>query len=319
MINKTPRKIVFLFLISALIFGTYKLFLFSKSKRIFSENVEYQKNITLNDNSLVLKTSTSANFVSDFLKEKNINLLEHDQVIPDQDSKIFSGSQIIINRAVKIKIEVDGKEIENYTLAKNISDVLLENNVLLTRLDKTYPNLSSPPRNDEEIIVTRINIEEKIEKEDIDFKTISKTDSKLGWREKKITQKGEKGIREVKYEITYKNGKEISRKILEKNITKDPVPQIEVQGTYVKLGKKHTGVSSWYAFKSGMFAANPWLPMGSYVKVTSTASGKSVIVQINDRGPFGNGRIIDLDKVAFQKLAPLGAGVINVKMEEILN
>ena len=59
--------------------------------------------------------------------------------------------------------------------------------------------------------------------------------------------------------------------------------------------------------------------MGSYVKVTNTANGKSVIVKINDRGPFGAGRIIDLDKVAFQEIASLGQGVINVKMEEITN
>ena len=68
-----------------------------------------------------------------------------------------------------------------------------------------------------------------------------------------------------------------------------------------------------------MSAANPWLPLGSYVKVTNLDNGKSVIVRINDRGPFGNGRIIDLDKVAFAKIASLGQGTARVKMEEILN
>ena len=68
-----------------------------------------------------------------------------------------------------------------------------------------------------------------------------------------------------------------------------------------------------------MSAANPWLPMGSYVKVTNKDNGKSVIVKINDRGPFGPNRIIDLDKVAFEKIASLGQGVANIKMEEITN
>jgi uncharacterized protein YabE (DUF348 family) len=192
MINKKPRKIIFLFFIFTLIFGTYRLFLFSKNQRIFSENSDYQKIIILNDNSLIFKTSTTTNSISDFLKEKNISLGEYDQIIPDADSKIFSGSQIIINRSIKIKIEVDGKEIENYTIAKNISDVLLENNVILTRLDKTYPNLSAPPPNDEKIIVTRINVEEKIEKEDIDFKTIQKTDDNLAGEKKKLSKKEKK-------------------------------------------------------------------------------------------------------------------------------
>jgi rare lipoprotein A (peptidoglycan hydrolase) len=186
-------------------------------------------------------------------------------------------------------------------------------------LDKTLPPLDFPAQNDLKIIVTRINVEEVIKKEDIDFKIIAKTNSKLGWREKKIETKGEKGEREIKYKITYQDGKEISRVVLEKNIVRKPIDQVETQGTYVELGKKHEGLGTWYAFKGGLFAANPWLPLGSYVKVTNRENGKSVIVQINDRGPFGPGRIIDLDKVAFQKIASLGAGVIEVKMEEILN
>jgi rare lipoprotein A (peptidoglycan hydrolase) len=42
-------------------------------------------------------------------------------------------------------------------------------------------------------------------------------------------------------------------------------------------------------------------------------------VQVNDSGPYGKGRIIDLNKKAFQKIADIGTGVINVKVEEILN
>ncbi len=87
----------------------------------------------------------------------------------------------------------------------------------------------------------------------------------------------------------------------------------------MKLGKSHTGGASWYAWTGTMAAANPWLPKGSYVKVTNLENGKSVIVVINDRGPFVPGRIIDLDKVAFAKIASVGAGVISVKMEEITN
>jgi len=59
------------------------------------------------------------------------------------------------------------------------------------------------------------------------------------------------------------------------------------------------------------------LPIGSKVKVTNKANGKSVVVKINDRGPFADNRIIDLDKKAFQKIASLKSGVINIKMEEI--
>ncbi|MFZ2975177.1 MAG: G5 domain-containing protein [Candidatus Moraniibacteriota bacterium] len=316
--RKRLRKILWLFFILVFLFFTYKFSPLSK-KRIFSENPNYKKTILLHDNGLVFKTSTSSNSISDFLRDENIALTEHDQIVPEINARIFSGSKIEIRRAAKIKIEVDGKEIETYALGKNISEALKENNVILTRLDKTEPRLSYPVENNSKIIVTRINVEEKIEKEDIDFKTIAKNDSKLGWREKIVTQKGEKGIIEVKYKITYKNGKEISRVVLEKNITKDPVSQIETQGTYMKLGGAAKGQGTWYAYRGGMFAASTTIPKGNYAKVTNTANGKSIVVQINDYGPQGKGRIIDLDKVAFAKIASLGAGVIGVKVEEVLN
>ena len=122
---------------------------------------------------------------------------------------------------------------------------------------------------------------------------------------------------EVNYKITYKDGKEISRVALSKTIAREPIPEIITQGTYIKFGKTHSGLGTWYAWKGGLYAASPWLPMGSYVKVTNRANGKSVIVEINDRGPLGKNRIIDLDKVAFEKIASIGAGIIDIKVEEI--
>jgi rare lipoprotein A len=53
------------------------------------------------------------------------------------------------------------------------------------------------------------------------------------------------------------------------------------------------------------------------VKVTNIANGKSVIVKINDRGPFVEGRIIDLSKSAFSSIGNTSSGIINVNIEVI--
>ena len=134
--RKRLRKILVLFFILVFLFFAYKFSPLS-NKRIFSENPDSKKTIVLHDNGLVFETSTLTNSIFDFLKEKNIKLSEHDQIIPEVNSKIFSGSKIEIRSAANIKIEVDGKEIEAYALGKNIGEALKENNVILTRLDKT--------------------------------------------------------------------------------------------------------------------------------------------------------------------------------------
>ena len=64
-----------------------------------------------------------------------------------------------------------------------------------------------------------------------------------------------------------------------------------------------------------MTAAHKTLPMGTRVRVTNTANGRSVVVRINDRGPFTRGRSIDLSRSAAQAVGMTEAGVAKVRME----
>jgi rare lipoprotein A len=86
-----------------------------------------------------------------------------------------------------------------------------------------------------------------------------------------------------------------------------------------------TGRASWYALTSrtasgemcnpnAMTAAHRSLPFGSKVKVEDLNTGKSVVVRINDRGPFVAGRVIDLTKAAAAKLGMLKKGVAKVRV-----
>jgi len=62
-------------------------------------------------------------------------------------------------------------------------------------------------------------------------------------------------------------------------------------------------------------AASPYLPLGTHVTVTNTENGKSVDLKINDRGPYTDGRIIDLSKKAAEKLDMKKDGVADVTVE----
>ncbi|WP_373498879.1 septal ring lytic transglycosylase RlpA family protein, partial [Desulfococcus sp.] len=64
-------------------------------------------------------------------------------------------------------------------------------------------------------------------------------------------------------------------------------------------------------------AAHKKLPFGSTVKVKNIKNGKSIIVKINDRGPFVKGRIIDLSKSAFRSIGSASSGLIDVKIEVV--
>ena len=69
--------------------------------------------------------------------------------------------------------------------------------------------------------------------------------------------------------------------------------------------------------KNAMTAAHRTLPMNTRVRVTSKRNGRTVEVRINDRGPYGKGRIIDLSEAAAKRLDMIDAGVVPVRVEVI--
>jgi rare lipoprotein A len=70
--------------------------------------------------------------------------------------------------------------------------------------------------------------------------------------------------------------------------------------------------------KNALTAAHRTLPMGTRVRVTNERNGRSVILRINDRGPYGNKRrIIDVSEAAARKLGMIDAGVVPVRVEVI--
>lgn len=257
--------------------------------------------------------------VGEVLTEAGVTIVDGDRVFPGTETKLSSGMTVSVERRKDIAIRVDGGTKELVTYARSVREALDEAGVVLEDDDIVKPARAAVLGSDTDIVVTRVEIREETVEKKIAFETTEKEDDGLSFRKRIVTQKGENGIRTYRYRVSYHDDEEVGRKLLGSEVTREPVKEIVTQGTHVETGKSHRGAASWYAHTGTMAAANPWLPMGSYVRVTNLDNGKSVIVKINDRGPFVPGRIIDLDRVAFQKIASIGAGVINVKMEEITN
>ncbi len=98
--------------------------------------------------------------------------------------------------------------------------------------------------------------------------------------------------------------------------------------SFLQLGpvQAQVGSASWYALDGrktangermnsrAMTAAHRRLPFGTRIKVTNLRNGRSVIVRINDRGPFAKGRILDVSKAAARRLGFVGRGHTKVKI-----
>lgn len=94
---------------------------------------------------------------------------------------------------------------------------------------------------------------------------------------------------------------------------------------------KQNGLASWYGRQfhgrktasgetfdmNGLTAAHRSLPLNCYVKVTNKSNGKSVVVKVNDRGPFHGNRVMDLSYGAAKQLGITSKGVGNVSIERV--
>lgn len=74
---------------------------------------------------------------------------------------------------------------------------------------------------------------------------------------------------------------------------------------------QESGKATWYRYRDGE-CAHKTLPRGTVLTVTNVANGASATCVVTDRGPYGGGRVVDLDDGTFARLAPLSAGVIDV-------
>lgn len=87
------------------------------------------------------------------------------------------------------------------------------------------------------------------------------------------------------------------------------VASFYTEGTKTASGEKFNTLD--------MTAAHPTLPFGTMLRVTNVASGRSVTVRVNDRGPYVRGRVVDVSYSAADALGMVGKGVAKVKLDVV--
>ena len=107
------------------------------------------------------------------------------------------------------------------------------------------------------------------------------------------------------------------------------IPRVKSRKSTSSVKKVQYGKASYYAHKfngrktasgerfnmNAMTCAHPKLPFGTLVRVTNQGNGRSVVLRVNDRGPYKKGRIVDVSLAAAKKLGMMSRGTASVKLE----
>jgi uncharacterized protein YabE (DUF348 family) len=237
------------------------------------------------------------------------------QLIEGSPSASNAGTaSVVAARAV-----VMGKVHDVLTNAATSGELLSAMGITPDADDRVQPSPRTPLHDGSLVLFDRIRVATKNVDSPIPFTVGTSMTGALDPGVVRVVQRGVDGMLRTTYRIRFVNGRAETRVVLDRRVLQEAVPEQRQIGRAATGGGDNDGGSqfgeaSWYDTPwSGLTAAHPWLPFGTEVKVTNVATGESVVVVINDRGPFG-GRIIDLSSEAFAVLAPLGQGVMQVHL-----
>lgn len=239
-------------------------------------------------------------------------------IAPAPSTRVDPGDEIVVAQSVAATVVYDGKTQPVRTNVLTAGGLLRQLGVVLGPYDRVEPNILAYPSEGSTIKVVRVN--QAIEKlqSKIGFKRQTEQSPTLELGIRKVKNAGVEGVKESSYRILYEDGKVKSRTLLGSKVLKEPVAEVTLAGTLRpslrSASQDQAGKASWYR-QPGLMAAHRSLPLGTVVRVTNLANGKQVTVTIRDRGPYVDGRIIDLSDTAFQQLSPQSRGVLNVKIE----
>lgn len=189
------------------------------------------KEISIYDNNFHYTYDTSKKTVKKFLEDNHIELGENDSINFPLDYEVFDGMNIIINRAVPVKLYLNGKREVIYTSSKTVSEFLKERNIKLLPSDDINVTTDTLIIKDLEIIVNIYDIETIVAEEEIPYGIIYELSDSIPVGETKIKKQGQPGVRHVTYQIRYRDGVQVSREEVEEEVIASPVNEIVLQGT----------------------------------------------------------------------------------------
>ena len=142
-----------------------------------------------------------------------------------------NGMKIRLFKGTVVNLTMDGKTSDVITEAKTVGDFLSEQKITLGDEDEMNFEPEDEIEDGMKLVIKRVTYKEETKKESIEFSKKEKYDEALDDGERKITQKGENGEKEVVYKVKYIDGKEDSREKLSEKILKKSVDEITSYGS----------------------------------------------------------------------------------------
>jgi len=225
-------------------------------------------------------TRTFAPTIGQLLQQQDITLGAEDVVTPALEAPVTKNIVITVQRAVPIKISVDGREEEVLTPPTSVAAVLKKVGVSLNPDDKVTPDLNVTAGAGATIKVTRVTSKTETVDKEIDYRIERRSDPNLEKGNTHLLQKGVKGLQQETYRITLEDGREVSRELASSETVKEPVPEVIAVGaldTASRGGQSFHYERVFWATATAYTHSGAATATGAYPRVGSIAVDPAVV------------------------------------------
>jgi len=248
----------------------------------------------------------------------------------DGHGAIAKGSILVFRTPHDVSLVVDGttESLPGQT-ALTIGELLAQRKITLGPNDEVEPAVATRLAAGLAVHVLRLTSDEVVENKIIPFSTQYRDDPNLAAGHIRTVVAGQNGTARVVSKVVRKDGVITQWTEIGRDVVKAPVTEVLARGTKSSGTQRppttpavgggryfQSGTATFYKSHAGSGAcAHLSLPFGTIVKIVNVANNRSAECRVGDRGPEAwTGHIIDLNPDVFEQLAPLGTGIISVKL-----
>lgn len=164
--------------------------------------------------------------IADAITAAGIEITDKSAANYDKDRLLSNGLEINVVELSKVFVTADGCTTDYNTSAKTVGEFLKEHEITLSENDRISKDVTAKITDNMKIKIERVTTKQETITQPIKFKTIKKQTSSLAAGKTKITQKGKNGEKEITYSITYVDGKEESREVINEKVITKPTNQL---------------------------------------------------------------------------------------------
>ncbi len=196
------------------------------------------RDITVYDGEEIIRLHTYSNRVEEALEEAGVELNAWDEVQPSLDSKLPRVSRIMITRSYPVYLKVDNQLVEYWSTGDTAGEILEKCGVKLSEQDLVNCPLDESVEPGGQILVTRIYTQQVTEEVILSYRTVTRENVSLDRGISRVVQRGSNGLKEEWIEITYKDGLERERTVLNSRIISPRQDRIVEEGTNTLLAAR---------------------------------------------------------------------------------